>query len=131
MIKLFNALSPTLWVLAVASPASAQCAEWNDRFFGAGVDQNVRAIAVCPGTTATEFFRRAGSRGDDAKSSFSMSPDAVVKLAFRAMARGRSQIVTGWGNKMYTFAGARLPKPLSARVAGKILSRRRPISPGA
>jgi short-subunit dehydrogenase len=96
----------------------------NEELRGTGV----RAIAVCPGTTETEFFRRAGMRDAATNARQGMSPEAVVKSALRAMARGRSQIVPGWGNKAYTFLGARLPKPLAAWVAGKILARRRPDS---
>jgi short-subunit dehydrogenase len=90
---------------------------------------NVRALAVCPGTTATDFFRRAGVGPGAMHASAGMSPDSVVRSALRAMARGSSQVVPGWGNKAYTFAGARLPKPLAARLAGKVLARRRPESP--
>jgi short-subunit dehydrogenase len=87
---------------------------------------NVRAIAVCPGTTATDFFRQAGVRTDAFTLSGALTPEAVVRSALRAMARGRSQIVPGWGNKAYTFAGARLSKPLAARIAGRFFSSRRP-----
>ena len=87
---------------------------------------NVRAIAVCPGTTATDFFRQAGVRTDAFTLSGALTPEAVVRSALRAMARGRSQIVPGWGNKAYTFAGARLAKPLAARIAGRFFSSRRP-----
>jgi uncharacterized protein len=89
----------------------------------------VRAIAVCPGTTATDFFERAGLGRERIGSA--MAPDKVVTCALRALASGRSQIVPGWGNKAYTFAGSRVAKPFAARVAGKILSRRRPHVPPA
>jgi hypothetical protein len=91
---------------------------------------NVRAIAVCPGTTATDFFRQAGVRTDAFTLSSALTPEAVVRSAFRAMARGQSQIVPGWGNKAYTFAGARLSKPLAARIAGRFFSSRRPKPTG-
>ena len=51
------------------------------------------------------------------------------KAALFALAQGRSQVVTGWGNKAYTFAGARVPKPVAARIAAKVLARRRPETP--
>jgi short-subunit dehydrogenase len=91
---------------------------------------NVRALAVCPGTTATDFFRRAGSTSAAADARAGMPPEAVARCALRAFAGKRSQIVPGFGNRVYTFAGARLPKPLSARIAAKVLSRRRPKSTG-
>jgi short-subunit dehydrogenase len=87
---------------------------------------NVRAIAVCPGTTATPFFRAAGSRVDAAASGSSMTPEAVVKIALRALGAKRVQVVPGLGNKLYTFAGTKLPKPVTARIAAKVLGKRRP-----
>ena len=84
----------------------------------------VRVIAVCPGTTATDFFRRAGVQDAAMRESSAMSAEAVVNCAFKALARRRSLIVPGWRNKAYSFLGARVSKSLSARVAAKILSRR-------
>ena len=85
----------------------------------------VNAMAVCPGTTSTAFFSRAGSANQAVDVGSVMAPEAVVTCAFRALGRRRAQIVPGLGNKAYTFAGARLPKPLAARVAAKILRGRR------
>jgi short-subunit dehydrogenase len=88
----------------------------------------VNAIAVCPGTTSTNFFSRAGSSNQPVHVGVGMTPDAVVTSAFRALGLRRSQIVPGLGNKAYTFAASRLPKPVAARIAGKILGRRRPTN---
>ncbi len=43
--------------------------------------------------------------------------------SLRALAAGRSQVVTGWKNKVTAFVGAKLPKPLVARAAAKVLGR--------
>ena len=86
----------------------------------------VRALAVCPGTTSTDFFRRAGVRKGTFTAASGMTPEAVARSALSAMGRRGSQVIPGWGNRAYTFAGARLSKPLAARFAGKVLSRRRP-----
>jgi short-subunit dehydrogenase len=85
---------------------------------------NLRALAVCPGTTKTEFFQTAGLGQGAVLESFSMTTDAVVMSAFQALGRGRAQVVPGWMNKLYTFFGARLPKPFVARISGKILRQR-------
>jgi short-subunit dehydrogenase len=83
--------------------------------------RGVRAIAVCPGTTRTEFFRAAGLGDDLVSSSTVMTSDQVAETALRALAAGKACVVPGLGNKLYTFAGARLPKRVSARIAGKML----------
>jgi short-subunit dehydrogenase len=87
---------------------------------------NLRAMAVCPGTTLTEFFRTAGLGDGAVLASFAMTSDDVARDALRALAAGRAQVVTGWKNKLYTFAGARVTKPFAARIAAAILGGRRP-----
>ena len=98
----------------------------NQELRGSGV----RALAVCPGTTRTEFFDTAGANRGSMEGAFAMSSRDVVASAFRALGRRRSVVVPGWGNRAYTFLGAKLPKPLAARIAGRILSRRRPKQSG-
>lgn len=88
----------------------------------------VRAIAVCPGTTRTDFFATAGANHGSAAAPFSMAAEKVVTTAFRALAARRSQVVPGFFNKLYTFAGAKLPKPLATRITRKVLARRVPPS---
>jgi len=83
----------------------------------------VRAIAVCPGTTTTEFFRTAGLGDGAIVPALSMTSDEVAVIALRALGAGRSQIVTGWKNWLYTFVGSRIPKPFAARVGAKVLGR--------
>lgn len=98
----------------------------NEELRGSGV----RAIAVCPGTTRTEFFRVAGAAGAE-RAPFAMSTEAVVTEAFRALAAGRAQVVTGWRNKVVAFFGARVSKPVAARVSGKVMTRLRGRKGGA
>ena len=91
----------------------------NEELRGSGV----RALAVCPGPTATEFSKRAGLQSGSVSPALSMSSDAVVKKSLRALAAGRAQVVTGWKNKVTASVGSTLPKPLVARVAAKVLAR--------
>src|SRR5688572_7146721 len=92
----------------------------NEELRGSGV----HALAVCPGTTTTGFFRTAGLGDEAANSGLSMTPDQVAKAALRALAAGHALVVPGFWNKVYTFAGAKLPKSLATRIAGKVLGRR-------
>jgi short-subunit dehydrogenase len=91
----------------------------NEELRGTGV----RALAVCPGTTSTPFFRTAGLGDGGVAPSLAMTTDEVVMAAFRALAAGRRQVVTGWKNKLYTSASALLPKPIIAQISAKILGR--------
>jgi short-subunit dehydrogenase len=83
----------------------------------------VTALAVCPGPTTTNFSKRAGMNSSFNVSSLTMDCEPVILMALRALAAGRSQVVTGWKNKVTAFVGSKLPKPLVARFAEKILSR--------
>lgn len=83
----------------------------------------VRALAVCPGPTTTNFSQRAGLNSGSVSPALSMTCEQVVLASLRALASGRSQVVTGWKNQVTAFVGSKLPKPLVARVAAKVLGR--------
>lgn len=83
----------------------------------------VRALAICPGTTRTDFFRRAGV-GVGVAGKFAMSSNDVAEQALLALAKDRPIVVTGWRNKLLAFFGARAPKPMAARVAAWLMRER-------
>ena len=91
----------------------------NEELRGSGV----RALAWCPGPTATEFFRRAGLRKGSVADALSMSSKEVVDDMLRALAGKRSLVIPGWKNKVSAFAGSVAPKRLSAWLAAKVLAR--------
>ena len=93
----------------------------NEELRGSGV----HAVALCPGPTETRFFATAGLRDGSVASSLMASADEVVAGAMRAVGSGRTQVVTGWKNKLMAAVAARLPKPLVARIARRVLARYR------
>ncbi len=90
----------------------------NEEWRGTGV----RALAVCPGPTSTEFHRRAGLMANSVADGLSMSGEEVARQALTALAAQRSLVVTGWTNKFAALAGL-LPRRLSTRLAGMVLKR--------
>lgn len=118
------AFQPTAY-MATYGASKAFVLHWslalNQELRGTGVS----ALAVCPGPTATEFFRRAGLQAGSVSDQLSMSSEAVVDLALRALAAGRSQVVTGWKNRLSAGLVSLLPKPFAARVAAHVLGRYR------
>ena len=116
------AFQPTAW-MATYGASKAFVLHWslalNEELRGSGV----QALAVCPGPTGTEFFRRAGLKPGSAPRLLSMTSEDVVELSLRALAAGRAQVVTGWKNKAYTFFSSKAPKPLVARLGAKVLAR--------
>lgn len=116
------AFQPTAY-MATYGATKAFVLHWslalNEELRGTGV----RALAVCPGPTATEFFRRAGLKQGSVADSLSMSCEEVVLASLRALGAGRAQVVTGWKNKVVAFFSSKVPKPLAARIGRVVLAR--------
>ena len=85
----------------------------------------VRALAVCPGPTSTNFFRHAGFASEPDSAWYRQTADQVAEEALNALARGKSLVVCGWTNKLQTFAASKLPKALAAFLAGMFLKKLR------
>jgi hypothetical protein len=81
----------------------------------------VRALALCPGPTRTEFDDVAGVQSLFDKS-LPMSSDAVVRSALRALDRGHAICVPG-GRNVILAQGVRLvPRTALRRVLGGIFA---------
>tara|TARA_R110002050_G_scaffold295865_1_gene455175 strand:- start:51 stop:728 length:678 start_codon:yes stop_codon:yes gene_type:complete len=85
----------------------------------------VRALAVCPGPTATAFFKRAGMQGGAVNDAVGQTSEAVVQEAWAALLAGRSLVVTGWKNKVMTSLSGMVPITWAARIAAVILEKYR------
>lgn len=87
----------------------------------------VRVLAVCPGPTRTGFFRAAGLADSSVRGSV-QDPDAVAAESLRALALGRSLVVTGWPNKIGAVLAGLVPKRMVASIAAVVLKsyRRQP-----
>lgn len=79
----------------------------------------IKVLALCPGVTDTNFFEAA--RGQKPPARVAQSPEDVVDTALRALARGRSHIVSGWTNRAMTEAERLVPRSLVTRVAGRMM----------
>jgi len=90
----------------------------NEELRGTGV----RTVAVCPGPTSTDFFRRAGLAEGSVPNMFGETSEKVVMRSLKALAAGRSMIVSGWKNKLMTSFVSVVPKPLMSRMAGIALA---------
>ena len=120
------AFQPTPW-MATYGATKAFVLHWslalNEELRGSGV----RALAVCPGPTATNFFKAAGLSEAPLPDGMGETCEQVVMASLRALAAGKSQVVSGWRNKILAALGSRVPKPLAARVAAKVIARYRPL----
>lgn len=84
---------------------------------------NIKTLAVCPGPTTTQFFKRAGFKQSIDKGWKSQTAEDVVNESLQALVKNKSLIVTGARNKLLTIVSSKLPKPLIANIAGKIFKK--------
>jgi len=92
----------------------------NEELRGSGVS----TLAVCPGPTSTDFFRRAGLDKDAGPGGFGTT-EGVVMASLRALASGRAMVVPGWRNKLLAASSVLATKPMLARMAGIAIGRYR------
>ena len=77
----------------------------------------VRALAVCPGPTSTEFSMSSGASSTHPLIPFD-DVDLVVRATWRALAAGRRRAPTGLVSRGSMLASRLLPRGLVVRAAG-------------
>ncbi len=76
----------------------------------------ITVSALCPGSTATEFSKRAGKA--DIKGA--MSPHKVAETAYKGINKNKSVIIPGLLNKIFILASKLLPGTISASIVARI-----------
>lgn len=79
----------------------------------------VHVMALCPGTTETNFFEAAHIKKPPMR--VAQTPEDVVDTAMRGLARGKSHIVSGWANLLMIESERLVPRSFVARVTGRLL----------
>lgn len=82
----------------------------------------VNVLALCPGTTDTNFF--AAADGKPPPPGITQTPAEVVETGLRALARHQSHVVSGWANFAVVAAERLVPRSLLARIAGRVVRSR-------
>jgi hypothetical protein len=83
----------------------------------------ITVSVLCPGSTRTEFFKRADMENlKFTRSAFSMSADKVAEIGFIALQREKRLTIAGWMNRIIAFSTRISPRTLTTRIAAKILS---------
>lgn len=85
-------------------------------------NKNVLVTCISPGATDTDFVLRAqlGPKGLKAANQVNMTPEAVAKIAVKAMLRGQAEVIAGTINKLGALVSWLLPKGFVERTAMKI-----------
>ena len=91
----------------------------NDELRGTGV----RALAVCPGPTRSNFFKAAGFKtppmqNGGMNAALDMTAEEVAQLTLSALAKNKVLLVTGWKNQIIACLNRFVSKVTCARIAG-------------
>ena len=87
----------------------------------------VTVTTLCPGPTATNFAKIAGSNElafFNSAARHAMSPDTVAHLGYRGLKSGRRVVITGLLNRIVALGGRFAPHPISLPVTKALTSRR-------
>jgi uncharacterized protein len=82
----------------------------------------IHVMALCPGVTETNFFE--ASSMDRPPMRTIQTPEEVVDVALRGLARGRSNVISGWTNYLMIEAQRFVPRSMVIKVTGKALRSR-------
>ncbi len=88
--------------------------------------EGVQVLAVCPGPTESNFFRRAGFSEKPLQGRLrGQTAEAVVEESLRALLKERAMVVSGFRNRLLVGASGLLPKPVQARASEFVLRKLR------
>jgi len=119
-------------ILILASTASFQAVPYIstyaatkafDLFFAEGLAEEmrphgIRVCALCPGSTESEFHTVAGQEAFTAKNQ--EPADKVARTGLRALAAGKSYVISGLGNYLGAHSQRLVPRRLVTRVAANM-----------
>jgi len=110
---------------AVYAATKAFVLSFSEALMEEGRSSGIRVLALCPGSTATNFQAVAGSQHINAPR-FTQTSEQVVEAGLAALAQGRSFVISGLTNKLQTQLERFVPRAVVTKMAGKIF---KPPSP--
>ena len=82
----------------------------------------VTVTTLCPGATATNFFKFAGA--NEIALQPTMSARAVARIGYRALKSGRRVVITGMLNNILAIGARLAPHSITLPAASALMSRR-------
>ena len=104
---------------AVYSATKAFILNFSEALWAECQAYGVRVLALCPGSTESNFHATAGT-SERAHAQPRQTAEAVVETAMRALAQGRSHVVSGWNNWLMIQLERLAPRKFVVRVAQQL-----------
>lgn len=79
----------------------------------------IKVMALCPGVTETNFFEASSMLRPPARTS--QTPEEVVDVGLRALARGKSSVISGWTNRLMVESERLVSRKFVLRAAGAVM----------
>src|ERR1044072_8201591 len=79
----------------------------------------IKVMALCPGVTETNFFEASSMQRPPARTS--QTPEEVVDAGLRALARGKSSVISGWSNRLLVETERLVSRKFVLRAAGAVM----------
>jgi hypothetical protein len=79
----------------------------------------VTVTALCPGSTRTEFFERAGMKNLRPEWHM-MNADVVARAGYRGLMRGKRVVIPGWMNKFTAKLANFVPTGVTTRIVRRL-----------
>jgi uncharacterized protein len=104
---------------AVYCATKAFILNFSEALWAEGRDSGVRVLALCPGSTKSNFHAVAGTSRRIHQQPM-QSAEEVVDIALRALAQGRSHVVSGWNNWLMVQAERLVPRKVIVSAAERL-----------
>ncbi|WP_239254604.1 SDR family NAD(P)-dependent oxidoreductase [Listeria ilorinensis] len=82
----------------------------------------VSITTLCPGSTKTEFAVKAGMENTLLFKFFVMTPEAVAKIGYKALVKGKTSVITGVYNQLMVLSSKIIPPIIIHSITKKMLS---------
>src|SRR5262245_3654094 len=106
--------------LAVYAATKSAVLSFSEALAGELRGSGVRVQTLCPGLTATEFQRVAGTDRVAFNRTAAATPESVAAASLAALDRGDERVVVGFNNRLAATAAKLAPRWLSRELAGRL-----------
>lgn len=87
--------------------------------------KGIHVLSVCPGPTATNFFRAAGFSERVNTPGKGLTAEGVAEQSWQAWLKGKSLVINGLSNRLGALLAGSMPRTWSVAVAEKVMRRYR------